>query len=92
MEVSRWTTQTSVVLSGAAEEIIAMSRGCGGKRVARTDELKSKQTGLIQYSRMGKTNRDTSAELFSKNGFYEISVVLWAYPICSGIFAFLFVI
>ena len=53
---------------------------------------KSKQTVLIQYSKMGKANRDTPAELFSKTGFYEISVVLRAYPICLRIFAFLSVI
>lgn len=63
-----------------------------GNELQEQMNFKSKQTGLIQYSRMGKTNRDTSAELFSKNGFYEISIVLWAYPICLRIFAFLFVI
>lgn len=40
---------------------------------------------------MGKTNRNTPAELFSKNVFYEISMVLWAYPFCFRIFTFLLV-
>lgn len=78
---------TSVVLWGAVEEVIAISRGW----VGRTDKLWEWTNWFDSTFQNGK-DRDLSAELLSRNGFDEISVVLWAYPICSRSFALLFII